>query len=103
MSTEPVTTATLVEDLQTVVRDAEALLRATAAQTGEKIQEVRARTEESLRQAKARLNEVQGDVMERARVAADVAENYVRSNPWQSVGAAAVFGLIVGLLLRSRD
>lgn len=103
MSTEPVTTATLVEDLQIVVRDAEALLKATAAQTGEKIQEVRARTEESLRQAKARLNEVQGDVMERARAAADKAEDYVRTNPWQSVGAAAVLGLVVGLLLRNRD
>jgi len=103
MSTEPVTTAILMEDLQTVVRDAEALLKATAAQTGEKIQEVRARTEESLRQAKARLVEVQGDVLQRARAAADVAEGYVKSNPWQSVGAAALVGLVVGLLLRSRD
>lgn len=103
MSTEPVTTATLVEDLQTVVRDAEALLRATAAQTGEKIQEVRARTEESLRQAKVRLSEVQDDMVVRARAAVDTAENYVKTNPWQSVGAAAVFGLVVGLLLRNRD
>jgi ElaB/YqjD/DUF883 family membrane-anchored ribosome-binding protein len=103
MSTEPVTTAILMEDLQTVVRDAEALLKATAAQTGEKIQEVRARTEESLRQAKARLVEVQGDVLQRARAAADVAESYVKSNPWQSVSAAALVGLVVGLLLRSRD
>lgn len=103
MSTEPVTTATLVEDLQTVMRDAEALLKATAAQTGDKIQEVRARTEESLRQAKARLIEVQGDIVQRARIAADVAEGYVKTNPWQSVGAAALFGFVVGLLMRSRD
>jgi hypothetical protein len=53
---ETVTTDKLIEDLQTVVRDAEALLRATAAQTGEKVQEVRARTEESVRQAKAPLS-----------------------------------------------
>lgn len=103
MSTEPVTTATLVEDLQTVMRDAEALLKATAAQTGDRIQEVRARTEESLRQARVRLSEVQGDVLERARVAADSAESYVRSNPWQAVGLAAGIGVIVGLLLRGRD
>ena len=51
-----VTTDQLLADLKTVMNDAEALLRATSTQTGEKIQEVRARAEESLRQAKARLS-----------------------------------------------
>lgn len=42
-----VTTDQLLADLKTVMNDAEALLRATSTQTGEKIQEVRARAEES--------------------------------------------------------
>ncbi len=54
-----VTTDQLVADLKTVVEDAEALLKATSTLTGEKIQEVRARAEESLRQAKVRLGEVE--------------------------------------------
>ena len=53
-ATPEVTTDQLLADLKTVMTDAEALLRATSAQTGEKIQEVRARAEESLRQAKSR-------------------------------------------------
>lgn len=97
-----VTTDQLVADLKTVVEDAEALLRATSALTGEKIQEVRARAEESLRQAKVRLGEVEEEALRRAREIADAADEYVHENPWQSVGIAAGIGLVVGLLLARR-
>ena len=43
-----------LEELQAVVRDAEALLQATATHTGERVASVRARAEESLQQAKQR-------------------------------------------------
>lgn len=101
MNTE-VTTDQLVSDLKTVVHDAEALLKATSAQTGEKIQEVRARAEESLRQARLRVTEVEEEAMKRAREVADAADEYVRANPWQSVGVAAGVGLLLGLLIRRR-
>ena len=101
MSSE-VTTDQLVEDLKTVMNDAEALLRATSAQTGEKIQEVRARAEESLRQARARLSEVEEEALRRARELADATEEYVRDNPWQSVGIAAGIGLVLGILISRR-
>lgn len=97
-----VTTDQLVADLKTVMEDAEALLKATSTLTGEKIQEVRARAEESLRQAKVRLTEVEEEAMRRAREIADAADEYVRENPWQSVGIAAGIGLVVGLLLARR-
>lgn len=97
-----VTTDQLVADLKTVMDDAEALLKATSTLTGEKIQEVRARAEESLRQAKVRLTEVEEEAMRRAREVADAADEYVRENPWQSVGIAAGIGLVVGLLLARR-
>lgn len=97
-----VTADQLVADLKTVVEDAEALLKATSTLTGEKIQEVRARAEESLRQAKVRLSEVEEEAMRRAREIADAADEYVHENPWQSVGIAAGIGLVVGLLLARR-
>jgi ElaB/YqjD/DUF883 family membrane-anchored ribosome-binding protein len=92
----------LVEDLKVVVRDAEALLRATSAQTGEKIQEVRARAEESLKQARTRIAQLEDEAYQRAREVADLTEGYVRENPWQSIGIAAGVGLLVGLLLSGR-
>lgn len=97
-----VTTDQLVADLKTVMEDAEALLKATSTLTGEKIQEVRARAEESLRQAKVRLAEVEEEAMRRAREIAAAADDYVRENPWQSVGIAAGIGLVLGVLLSRR-
>ncbi|HKR33605.1 MAG TPA: DUF883 family protein [Steroidobacteraceae bacterium] len=97
-----VTTDQLLADLKTVMDDAEALLRATSTQTGEKIQAVRARAEESLRQAKARLSSIEDEALRRAREVADATDEYVRENPWQSVGIAAGVGLLVGLLLARR-
>lgn len=97
-----VTTDQLVADLKTVMRDAEALLKATSTQTGERIQEVRARAEESLKQARTRLNELEEEARRRAQEMANATEEYVRENPWQSVGIAAGVGLLLGLLLSRR-
>lgn len=92
----------LVSDLKTVMQDAESLLKATSALTGEKVQEARAKAEESLRQAKERLSEVEEEALRRAREVAEAADEYVHDNPWQSVGIAAGVGLLVGLLLARR-
>lgn len=97
-----VNTTKLVEDLKVVMHDAEALLKATAASSGEKLQEVRAKAEESLRQARERLVQVEEEAVKRAKEVAQATEEYVRENPWQSVGIAAGIGLLVGLLLSRR-
>jgi ElaB/YqjD/DUF883 family membrane-anchored ribosome-binding protein len=97
-----VTTDQLVADLKTVMHDAEALLKATSTQTGERIQEARARAEQSLQQARTRLTELEQEAFERAQQMADATEGYVRDNPWQSVGIAAGVGLLIGLLLSRR-
>jgi ElaB/YqjD/DUF883 family membrane-anchored ribosome-binding protein len=89
----------LMADLTNVIRDAENLLRATATQTGEKVQEVRAKAEESLRHAKQRLAGAEEDALERARALAGDADEYVRDNPWQAIGIAAGIGLVLGLLI----
>lgn len=101
MSNE-VTTDQLVSDLKAVISDAEALLEATSAQAGERIQDVRARTQQTLDRARARLEEIEKDALRAVREAADVAEDYVRENPWQSVGVAAGVGLLLGLLIGRR-
>jgi ElaB/YqjD/DUF883 family membrane-anchored ribosome-binding protein len=92
----------LIDDLHAVIRDAETLLRATAAQTGDKIQEARTRAEESVRNAKERLAGVEDEAMLRARELADNADVYVRANPWTAVGIAAGAALVLGLLLSRR-
>lgn len=99
-STTP--TDRLLEDLRQVVEDTEALLRATAGQAGERAQEARGRAEESLRQARARLEGLEDEVVGRARDAAHEADRYVRDHPWQSIGIAAGVAFVLGLLVSRR-
>jgi ElaB/YqjD/DUF883 family membrane-anchored ribosome-binding protein len=100
--TTSVSTDKLIEDLQTVVRDAEALLQATASQTGEKIDGARAKAAESLRHARQRIAAAQADAVREVREAAASADEYVREHPWQAVGVAAGAGLLIGLLIARR-
>ena len=67
---ERVTTDDLLEDLKAVMRDAEALLRATEGQAGEKIADIRARAEETLGSARERLRNAGTEAGARARSAA---------------------------------
>jgi len=92
----------LLDDLRQVVEDTEALLRATAGQAGERAQEARSRAEESLRQARTRLEGLEQEVVTRARDAAHEADRYVRDNPWQSIGIAAGVAFLLGLLVSRR-
>jgi ElaB/YqjD/DUF883 family membrane-anchored ribosome-binding protein len=97
---ESVSADQLIADLQAVVRDAEGLLKATAAQAGDKVDEVRSRAAESVRQAKARISEMERDALERAKQLAAGTDRYVRENPWQAIGIAAAVGLVLGLMVR---
>ena len=98
---ERITKATK-ENLRSLITDMEELLKATVNQTGERIAAVRAKAEESLKITKARLAEQEAAVMAKTRDAAKSAEDYVRANPWQSVGIAAVAGLVLGILAARR-
>ncbi len=92
----------LVDDFKVVVADAEALLKATASHGGEKVAELRAKTEESLKAAKVRIHEAQDVIVAKTKVAAKVTDEYVHENPWKSIGVAAGVGLIIGMLIGRR-
>lgn len=92
----------LMEDLRLVVADAEELLRATANQASEGATTARARIQESLQVVKARLGAAEDAVIERTREAAKVTDQYVHENPWKSVGASAVVGVVIGMLIARR-
>ena len=97
---ESVSADQLIEDLQAVVRDAENLLKATAAHAGEKVDAARSRAEETVRKAKERMSEVEQEALAKAKVLAGDADTYVRKYPWHAVGIAAGIGLVLGLLAR---
>jgi ElaB/YqjD/DUF883 family membrane-anchored ribosome-binding protein len=99
MKKKDFSTDRLMDDLRSVVSDAEELLKATAGQAGEKVAAARARAEESVRVAKARIADVGYAAAERTREAAEATDEYVHQNPWAAVGVAAGVGLLLGVLI----
>ncbi|MDR3390796.1 MAG: DUF883 family protein [Sulfuriferula sp.] len=89
----------LIADFKVVVADTEALLKATADQGGEKLHEIRVRTEESLKIAQDRLMQAQEALIAKTRAAAKATDIYVHENPWKAIAAAAGTGLVIGLLI----
>ena len=94
-----VTTEKLMQDLKTVVGDAEEVLKATAAQSGEQIGRIRARAEDSLRTARARMKDVTQVAEAQAREVAGEVDRRVREQPWTAIGVAAGLGLLMGMIL----
>lgn len=89
----------LMQDLRAVVADAEELLKATASQGGERMEKIRARAEESVRNARSRMHAAGHDLEAAAQAAAREVNTQVRDNPWTALGVAAGVGLIVGIML----
>lgn len=89
-------------DIDAVLADAEALLSETANQGGEKMAQLRAKVESSLRVARRRMAEAQAAVLDKTRESARATNVYVHKNPWNAIGAAAGVGLLLGFLLGRR-
>lgn len=101
---EPIPTKTgardqLVTDLKSVIQDAEAWLRHGSQVTGEEFQAARAKFEKTISSAKADLIRVEEAVVEKTRIAAKATDEYVKENPWKSVGLGAAVGVVIGMLI----
>ena len=92
----------LMSDLHAVVTDAEELLKATADQTGEKVASARVKIQNSLNAARMRISMAQVALMDKTKQAAKATDELVRENPWKAVGVAAVFGFLLGVVVRRR-
>ena len=90
----------LVGDLKTLIGDAEELLKASATQAGEKFSVARQKIEQSLVEGKKSLADAEKLLVKKGKEAADIADDYVRENPWGAVGIAAGIGLVLGLLIK---
>ncbi|HEY5899633.1 MAG TPA: DUF883 family protein [Burkholderiales bacterium] len=92
----------LMHDMRAVVIDAEELLKATAAQTGDRIEKIRAKAEGSVRAAREQLLAAGEKFETSAKAAAHDVNDQVHKHPWATAGVAAGIGLLVGLLIGRR-
>jgi ElaB/YqjD/DUF883 family membrane-anchored ribosome-binding protein len=86
-------------DVKTLVKDAQTLLSAAAALTGEKAEDMRVRGMEMLDAALGKASQVQGQAIVKGKELAHTADVYVKDNPWRTIAAAASVGLLVGVIL----
>lgn len=89
----------VMEDLQTLARDAEDLLKATAGDASEKAKEARSRVSAALERAKETCVQVQEQTVASAKAAAKKADMVIREHPYESLGVAFGVGLLIGVLV----
>ena len=99
MSEAAVTKEKLVDDLKVVLHDADALMRETAGNLGEKAKEARERLAKGVHSARERIVELQKHSVEQAKAAAKATDTFVHDHPWQSVGVAFMVGALIGVLI----
>jgi ElaB/YqjD/DUF883 family membrane-anchored ribosome-binding protein len=99
-SAEDIETSTekLLQDLKTVVQDGEELLRAGAADLGERGAAVRERLAAALDVARDTKEKLQA----RASEGAKATDKLIRANPYQAVGIAFGVGMLLGVLVNRR-
>jgi ElaB/YqjD/DUF883 family membrane-anchored ribosome-binding protein len=82
--------------------EAQDMLQRAASETGDKARDLRSQVETKLLHAKLRLQELEGEAVDRAKNAARATDDYVHDHPWQAIGVAAIIGFVVGLLMNRR-
>jgi ElaB/YqjD/DUF883 family membrane-anchored ribosome-binding protein len=89
----------VVADLQTLMRDSEDLLKATAGDVSDKAKETRARVSAALERARESCGHLQEQTVAAAKAAAKKADLVIREHPYESIGVAFGVGLLVGFLV----
>lgn len=86
-------------DIKTLIENSKSAFDAAAMATGDKALEFRAMGEDFLNSATDKVSELPRVAAAVGKRAIGDADDYIKKNPWQSVGAAAAAGLILGLLI----
>ena len=89
-------------DLDGMVSDAGDMLKEAANSSVEKLSVAREQVKGKLNEAKAQLAQAGTAVKGGAKQAADATSEYVKENPWKSIGVAAVAALLVGFFFSRR-
>jgi ElaB/YqjD/DUF883 family membrane-anchored ribosome-binding protein len=92
----------LLADLNLVLSDVDALVRATANQRGAEIAKVRTKAADTVTAMKTRVAGAEVALLGKVKQASKIADDYVRESPWRNLGIAAGVGLLIGLLIGRR-
>ena len=101
-----VTKERLFQEFNTVVAESEQLLKSVATAGTDQASALQASVEQTIAAAVDRVAKIREDALSQANAAARATDEYVKGNPWRAVGivagAAAITGLVAGLLITRR-
>jgi ElaB/YqjD/DUF883 family membrane-anchored ribosome-binding protein len=92
----------LIDETKDALKETAELIEAAANAHGDEAKVLYAKIADNLRNAKHKLVELEGNAVEKAKIAAKQTDEYVHSHPWQAVGVGAAIGLLVGFLVARR-
>ena len=91
----------LVADLKTVVSDAQALLKEAVESSAEGIGSVPAYLEDRLNAVKGNFHRAKDAFGVKAKHATAVTDEYIRENPWKSLGIISAASIVVSIAMVS--
>jgi ElaB/YqjD/DUF883 family membrane-anchored ribosome-binding protein len=91
--------AQLAQDFRTLLGDAEELLRHASQGGDESFNNARERLEKSLGTARRAFNSREHALRDRARHAGRAADLYMHRHPRETIGVAAILGVMAGIVL----
>ncbi len=89
-------------ELKSLADTLEEVLSNSGEKSKEELSKLRSKAEQALRDSRHRLGETGDVIAKQTREAAARTDEYVRENPWASVGIGAAVGLVLGVLLTRR-
>jgi ElaB/YqjD/DUF883 family membrane-anchored ribosome-binding protein len=85
------------DELRAFVADVEDLVKRVGGVSDAEVARARAKVVAALGDVRRLTNDTADSLRDRARAAADQADDYVRERPWTAIGLAAAVGLILGV------
>ncbi len=77
-------------------------IQGVVANAGDLMKDVGSRVDRTVEEARAALAQAPAQVSGMAKHAAGVTDEYVRENPWTTIGVVAAAGVLIGLLMSRR-
>ncbi len=89
------------DEVQNLIADVEDLIDRVGEAADPEVRRLRTKVADAVTAAKRTITSGAEQVQQRARDALDAGDQYVRNQPWEAIGIAALAGIAVGFLISS--
>lgn len=90
-------------EFQSFLSDIEDLIKETTSLTGEELAHARARLNARVASAKASVEGMGDNIVQRAKQSATVTNEYVHEQPWKALGASTAIAFLLGIAIARRS